>query len=59
MTRILNENPNAGMVCGNRFNYHPQNKALQSIFHFGNKLLSLSHSMLNGVGLKSLLNGLG
>jgi dolichol-phosphate hexosyltransferase len=58
MIRILDENPDVGMVCGNRFNGEVDPQALRSIFYVGNKLLAFSHSKLNGVGLKDPLTGL-
>ena len=58
MIKVLEENPLVGMVCGNRFNGHVDNKVLHSIFHIGNKLLALAHNMLNGVPLQDPLTGL-
>jgi glycosyltransferase involved in cell wall biosynthesis len=58
MIKILDENPQVGMVCGNRFNGHVDKRALYRIFHTGNKLLAFSHQMLNGVELKDPLTGL-
>ncbi len=58
MIKILNENPQVGMVCGNRFNGNVNKKALYRIFHTGNKMLAFSHQILNGVGLKDPLTGL-
>ena len=58
MIRILDENPQVGMVCGNRFNGHTNKKALYRVFHTGNKMLAFMHKMLNGVELKDPLTGL-
>ena len=58
MIQILEENPNVGMVCGNRFNYYAEESALHNLFYFGNKLLAFSHSLLNGVNLQDPLTGL-
>lgn len=58
MFRILDENPDVGMVCGNRFNGVVDEKALRSFFYFGNRLISLTHNLLNGVHLKDPLTGL-
>ena len=58
MIKILDENPQIGMVCGNRFNGHVDKKALYRIFHTGNKMLSFAHKMLNGVELEDPLTGL-
>ena len=58
MIKILDENPQVGMVCGNRFNGNVDNKALYRIFHVGNKLLAFAHKILNGVTLEDPLTGL-
>ena len=58
MIKILEKNPQVGMVCGNRFNGHVDAKALRSQFYAGNKLLSIAHNLLNGVTLHDPLTGL-
>ena len=58
MIKILDENPQVGMVCGNRFNGNVDKKALYRIFHVGNKLLAFAHKTLNGVTLEDPLTGL-
>jgi dolichol-phosphate mannosyltransferase len=58
MIDILEQNPDVGMVCGNRFNKQAEEKALRSSFYFGNKLLAIAHNFLNGVALKDPLTGL-
>ena len=58
MISILADNPRVGMVCGNRFNDELDVKALHDLFYFGNRLLALAHSMLNGVALRDPLTGL-
>ena len=58
MIRILEETPDVGMVCGNRFNGHVDLKALHSVFYFGNRLLAFTHNLLNGVSLADPLTGL-
>jgi dolichol-phosphate hexosyltransferase len=58
MIRILDMNPDVGMVCGNRFNGHVDNKSLYRIFHAGNKLLAFAHNILNDVKLQDPLTGL-
>jgi dolichol-phosphate mannosyltransferase len=58
MIKILEENPLVGMVCGNRLNGAVDKKALHNVFHIGNKLLALTHKMLNGVQLQDPLTGL-
>ena len=58
MMQILENNPQVGMVCGNRFNDCAEESALHNLFYFGNKLLAFSHSILNGVTLQDPLTGL-
>jgi glycosyltransferase involved in cell wall biosynthesis len=58
MIRILENNPDVGMVCGNRFNHHLDVKSLPEVFYFGNRLIAFSHNMLNGVPLRDPLTGL-
>ena len=58
MVRILQNNPNVGMVCGNRFNGHVDKKAMHDAFYFGNRLIALTHNLLNGVPLNDPLTGL-
>jgi dolichol-phosphate mannosyltransferase len=58
MIRILEEKPDVGMVCGNRFNGHVDLKALHGVFYFGNRLLAFTHNLLNGVSLADPLTGL-
>jgi dolichol-phosphate hexosyltransferase len=58
MIDIMEEDPNVGMVCGNRFNTHAQKGAWPSFFTLGNKLLAFAHSSLNDVLLKDPLTGL-
>jgi dolichol-phosphate mannosyltransferase len=58
MIKILDANPQVGMVCGNRFNGNVDRKALYRIFHIGNRLLAFAHKTLNGVALEDPLTGL-
>ena len=58
MIRILVENPDVGMVCGNRFNGDVDPKALHSMFYLGNRLLAFTHNFFNGVHLADPLTGL-
>ena len=58
MIRILDENPEVGMVCGNRFNGHVEKEALHRVFHVGNKLIAFAHRLLNDVELEDPLTGL-
>ena len=52
MIKVLDENPNVGMVCGNRLNGKVDTKVLFRIFHLGNKLLAYAHKTLNDVTLE-------
>jgi len=58
MIRILEQNPDVGMVCGNRFNGHVDPNALHNVFYLGNRLIAFTHNFLNGVTLKDPLTGL-
>ncbi|MCW4009249.1 MAG: glycosyltransferase family 2 protein [Candidatus Bathyarchaeota archaeon] len=58
MIEILERNPQVGMVCGNRFGGKIDENALHNKFYFGNKLLSVAHSLLNGVSMNDPLTGL-
>jgi len=58
MIEILAQNPQVGMVCGNRFTGQVDGKALHTQFYLGNKMLALAHGVLNNVELKDPLTGL-
>lgn len=58
MIDILNQNPNIGMVCGNRFGEKLDNKVLRNRFYLGNRILAFAHGVLNGVSLEDPLTGL-
>jgi len=58
MISVLEENPDVGMVCGNRFNERFGFDAMLDRFRFGNRLLAFTHNLLNGVDLKDPLTGL-
>jgi len=58
MIRIIEENPQVGMVCGNRFNAHLHLGAMRDVFYFGNRVIALTHNLLNGVELRDPLTGL-
>jgi dolichol-phosphate mannosyltransferase len=58
MIKILEENSNVGMVCGNRFKDGLDLGQLHNILYFGNRLLAFTHNLLNGVELKDPLTGL-
>ena len=58
MIHILTENPDVGMVCGNRFTGKTDPKAFRSIFYLGNRLIAFTANALNGVQLTDPLTGL-
>jgi len=58
MIRILEENPEIGMVCGNRFNSHFHVEAMNNMFYMGNRFLAFAHNLMNGVNLRDPLTGL-
>ncbi len=58
MIKILESNPNVGMVCGNRFNSEYPLEGMKGVFHIGNMLIATAHSMFIGVNMKDPLTGL-
>lgn len=58
MIRKLEENPDLGMVSGNRFNGHFKLKAMHNILYFGNRALAFTHNLVNGVAMRDPLTGL-
>jgi dolichol-phosphate mannosyltransferase len=58
MIRILEENPEVGMVSGNRFNHSFELRAMKSPFFVGNRFLAWAQRLLNGVSLRDPLTGL-
>jgi len=58
MIRILEENPEVGMVTGNRFNHMLTPAAMKNPFYLGNRLLAIAQHILNGVKLNDPLTGL-
>jgi glycosyltransferase involved in cell wall biosynthesis len=58
MIRILEKNPDVGMVCGNRFSGYLDLKGLNGIFYLGNRFIAFTHNLLNGVQLADPLTGL-
>ena len=58
MIRILDENPEVGMVTGNRFNHSFELRAMKSPFFVGNRFLAWAQRFLNGVSLRDPLTGL-
>ena len=58
MIRILEENPDVGMVCGNRFSGYSDMKGLNYAFYLGNRFIAFAQNFLNGVWLADPLTGL-
>jgi glycosyltransferase involved in cell wall biosynthesis len=58
MIRLLEEYPDVGMVCGNRFNDHLHLGELHNLLYFGNRLLAFTHNLLNGIELRDPLTGM-
>ena len=58
MIRILEENPEVGMVTGNRFNHKYKLISMGNPFSIGNRFLALAQHLLNRVELRDPLTGL-
>jgi dolichol-phosphate mannosyltransferase len=58
MIRMLENSPDVGMVCGNRFNSQLDLRALSGVFYFGNRIIAFTHNLLNGIELRDPLTGL-
>jgi dolichol-phosphate mannosyltransferase len=58
MIQILEENPEVGMVTGNRFNHSFGLRTMKNPFFLGNRFLALTQRFLNGVNLRDPLTGL-
>jgi len=58
MIRVLEENPEVGMVTGNRFNHMLTPAAMKNPFYGGNRFLAIAQRILNGVHLNDPLTGL-
>ncbi len=58
MIHILEEHPEVGMVCGDRFKTRDGHKAQNRIFYIGNLLIAFAYNVLNSVQLKDPLTGL-
>ncbi len=59
MIQILETNPHVGMVIGNRFhNRLIDSKALDSVYYLGNRIIAITHTLLNGMLLHDPLSGL-
>ncbi|MCW4003214.1 MAG: glycosyltransferase family 2 protein [Candidatus Bathyarchaeota archaeon] len=59
MLEVLEQNPQVGMVIGNRFKgQHNHDKSVTNPFYVGNKLLAFAQFVMNGVKLDDPLSGL-
>ncbi len=58
MIKILEETPDVGTVCGNRFSGYLDLKGLNGIFYLGNRFIAFVHNLLNSVSLVGPLTGL-
>jgi len=58
MIEILEENPDVGMVTGNRFNESFDLKTMDNAYYIGNKFFAFMQHLLNGVKLQDPLSGL-
>ncbi len=59
MIEVLEKNPDAGMVIGNRFKgQYNISKSITNPFYVGNKMLAFAQLVMNGVNLGDPLSGL-
>ena len=58
MIELLAKEPTVGMVFGNRFNLNFPCVSGGKMFFWGNKILALLHTLMNGVNLHDPLTGL-
>ena len=58
MIRVLEENPDMGMVCGDRFDKPFSMANVRSAYYIGNRFLAFVHFMVNGVSMRDPLTGL-
>jgi dolichol-phosphate mannosyltransferase len=58
MIRVLEENPDVGMVCGDRFDKPFSMANVRSAYYIGNRFLAFVHFMANGVNMRDPLTGL-
>ena len=58
MIKIMQEDPSLGLICGNRFNSHFHTEKINDVFYLGNRLLALTHNVLNGITMRDPLSGL-
>ena len=58
MIQVLEENPDVGMVVGNRFTEPFDFKHMNSAYYVGNRFLAFAQHLVNGVNLQDPLTGL-
>lgn len=58
MIEILEKDSSVGIVCEDRFSSSNNPDRMKSIFSIGNRLLAISHNLLNGITLSDPLTGL-
>lgn len=58
MIQKLDENPDVGMVCGNRFTADLDLRKTRNVFYNGNRIIAFTHNFFNGVQLADPLTGL-
>lgn len=58
MIRILEENPEVGMICGDRFGKPFQLTNVKNIYYVGNRFLAFAQNFVNGVKMRDPLTGL-
>ncbi|MDI6904255.1 MAG: glycosyltransferase family 2 protein [Candidatus Bathyarchaeia archaeon] len=58
MIGVLEENPEVGMVCGDRFDKPFGMANVRSAYYLGNRFLAFAHFMVNGVNMRDPLTGL-
>jgi dolichol-phosphate mannosyltransferase len=58
MIRVLEGNPEVGMVCGDRFDKPFSMANVRSAYYVGNRFLAFVHFMVNGVNMRDPLTGL-
>ena len=58
MIRVLEGNPEVGMVCGDRFDKPFSMANVRSAYYIGNRFLAFVHFMVNGVSMRDPLTGL-
>ena len=58
MLDVLEQNPDVGMVTGNRFNSRFDLNVIRDPYYIGNRFLAIAQLLLNGISLNDPLTGL-